>query len=366
MNATEFAEKFIKPVSLLDERLVLDVDGFRIAILTNSLVLLQRLSAYFEDFIGGNDADIEVVCIESLVVETGLTFTHWEREAGKTGRKDAFYDLKDGRLVYKVRTGMLFLQSQHYRIAVGPCCANDNQVINFINSQYMTKLQNDGALICHAAAVECRQAAIALAGFSGGGKSTLMLNMLAHEGVSFMSNDRLFLQQKDGYLVASGVPKLPRVNPGTLLNNPLLITMLSSERISALKQMSTEELWQLEEKYDIDIRAIYGKGKITGSHPLVILVILNWHYDDKNPCTIQRIDLNLRQDLLPAVMKSAGPFYQHRSGAFEQHQNIASQAKYLQVLEGIDVYEITGRVDFQRASDFFIELMHQKPVSRVM
>ena len=80
----------------------------------------------------------------------GPEFIDWAREPGKTGRKDSYLDLDGGRLVRKVRTGMVFLQSAGERIAAGPCLRYDNQVINFINAQYMNWLQNQGWLICHA------------------------------------------------------------------------------------------------------------------------------------------------------------------------------------------------------------------------
>jgi len=60
-------------------------------------------------------------------------FKDWTREFGKSGRKDSYVDIEDARLIHKVRTGMVFLQSSDQKIAAGPCLQNDNQVINFIN-----------------------------------------------------------------------------------------------------------------------------------------------------------------------------------------------------------------------------------------
>ena len=116
-------------------------------------------------------ADIEVIAVErpALDIEEslGVRFVDWAREPGKKGRKDAYVDLTDGRLVRKVRTGLLFLQRDGAVIAAGPCRQHPNQVINFVNAQYMNRLQQQGWLICHAAALTANERAIGFAGFSG-------------------------------------------------------------------------------------------------------------------------------------------------------------------------------------------------------
>ena len=151
---------------LCPDRLVLGLDGCRLRIRSNSPELIRQLGDYFEFVcIDAADADIEVIAIDSAVLDTGIDFTDWSREPGKTGRKDAYFDLPGARLVHKVRTGMLFLQSEELRIAAGPCRQYDNQVINFINSQYMNWLQQRDWLICHAAALSAGERGLAIAGF---------------------------------------------------------------------------------------------------------------------------------------------------------------------------------------------------------
>jgi HprK-related kinase B len=127
--------------ALCPEQLMLGLADCRLRIRSNSPELIHQLADYF-DFVRSDDdiADIEVIAIDSAVLDTGIDFIDWAREPGKTGRKDAYHDLPGARLVYKVRTGMLFLQSETLRIAAGPCRQYDNQVINFINSQYMNSV----------------------------------------------------------------------------------------------------------------------------------------------------------------------------------------------------------------------------------
>jgi HprK-related kinase B len=178
---------------------------------SNSTELLAVLTDYFSHV--ASDArtpDIDIIAIERDAPELGLDFIDWKREPGKTGRKDSYVDLPGGRIVRKVRTGMVFLQSNRQRIAAGPCLKYNNQVINFINSQYMNWLQNRGWLICHAAGLVYRGKCLGIAGFSGGGKSTLMLHLLDNDEMSYLTNDRLFIHAGSGRIMARGIPKLPR------------------------------------------------------------------------------------------------------------------------------------------------------------
>ena len=184
---------------LCADELYLALGGCTLRLRSNSAAVLTDLADYFSHV--ASDAqtpDIDIIAIERDAPELDIDFIDWKREPGKTGRKDSYADLPGGRLVRKVRTGMVFLQSERNRIAAGPCLKYDNQVINFINSQYMNWLQNRGWLICHAAGLVYRGKCLGIAGFSGGGKSTLMLNLLDNDEVSYLTNDRLFLHAGSG------------------------------------------------------------------------------------------------------------------------------------------------------------------------
>ena len=134
MLAKQFAIPFLENTSLQNQKVVLDLEGYRIALLSNSTELLERLSAYFSFVVAEGDADIEITCIESEPAQTGLAFTDWPRETGKTGRKDAYHELEDGRVIYKIRTGMIFLQSESHRLALISCTQVDGTIIRTNNS----------------------------------------------------------------------------------------------------------------------------------------------------------------------------------------------------------------------------------------
>lgn len=339
------------------DTLVLALDGLRIGVRSNSGTLLARLAEYFAQVVSAGAVDIELLAIESEPVALGLDYVDWRREAGKRGRKDSCFDLPGARVIHKVRTGMTFLQSDAFRIAAGPCLANDNQVINFINNQYMNWLQQQGWLNCHAAALTVNGRALAMAGFSGGGKSTLMLHMLEQQGTAFLSNDRLFISQQQGQICAAGIPKLPRINPGTIVNNPRLHTLIPPLERAELARLPTDQLWELEQKYDADISRLYGPGRIdTHSRPLAAFMVLNWSRTSDQPLQVERVDPGRRPDLLAAIMKSPGPFYQNSEGQFQTDTRMFDEAAYLRLLEQVPVYEARGGIDFNALSSRYLEL----------
>lgn len=336
---------------LVNSSLGLAIGEFSLCVRSNSQVLLDRLEYYFSNIVMQlSQASIEIIAIEREAVELDLNFIDWPREQGKTGRKDSYIDFADGRVLRKVRSGMVFLQSSTLRMASGPCLANENQVINFINSQYMTWLQQNSWLICHAAALVYKETAYAFAGFSGGGKSTLMLHLLNHEHTAYLTNDRLFIRHEKDYINAAGIPKLPRINPGTIVHNTRLHGLLNEQQRLALLALPKEELWNLEDKFDVFIDEIYGADRILSSAPLGALIILNWQHDNKRSLTVERVKLSGRPDLLAAVMKSPGPFYQYSDGHFYSYATALPTQCYLDALKDIDVYEVTGKVDFDKLS----------------
>jgi len=337
---------------LCDDELYLAPGGCRLRLRSNSSVLLAGLAEYFSHVVSDADTpDIDIIAIERDAPELDIDFIDWKREPGKTGRKDSYADLPGGRLLRKVRTGMVFLQSEKRRVAAGPCRKYDNQVINFINSQYMTWLQNRGWLICHAAGLVYRGKGLGIAGFSGGGKSTLMLHLLDNDEVSYLTNDRLFIHGDSSGMLGRGIPKLPRINPGTIVHNQKLHSLIPAQQREALLQLPGAELWELEDKYDVHIDQVYGPGRIMEEAPMAAFLILDWQRDSERELEVEQVNLAEHRDLLGAVMKSPGPFYQYPDGSFLQDTTALDKAPYLAALENIPVYVARGRVDFAALSD---------------
>ncbi len=335
--------------------LALDFGGFRIAVRTNAPALRDKLAFYFKDFLAaGNDVDVTVEAIEApspAPADLGVELTVKPPDPGKTKVKEEFAELADGRLVRKRLTGMVFLFGAGRHLACGPCTANDNQVVNFINNRFIQWTLDQGCLLFHAAGVARSGRGLALAGFSGMGKSTLALHAM-NLGLDFVSNDRLMVR-KNGALTMYGLAKMPRINPGTALHNPSLAPVMDAmgederRRFAALPP---EELWRLEHKYDAFIDQCFGPGRFTLAAEMAGLVLLNWRRDG-GPLAAVRVDLRERPDLMPAFMKDVGLFY-------SQDGDLAvpdfSASAYLDLLADCPVYELTGGADFAAAAQMLL------------
>ena len=174
--------------------LMLDLGGPIILVRSNSRPLIKALTEYFTGFIAknANRADVVVTAYERPELDLSIEHTVKSPEPGKTKIKEEYADLADGRVVRKRLTGMVFAFGGGRHIAVGHCLANSNQVVNFINNRLIQLDLDRGALLAHAAGVNREGRGLALAGFSGMGKSTLALHLLSR-GMNFVSNDRLLL-----------------------------------------------------------------------------------------------------------------------------------------------------------------------------
>lgn len=339
----------------ITHRLEVTFGDVTVLVASNSKGLIDKLADYYRDFVGGGGATrIPVTAIEAGPPDFDLPFAVKGREPGKTKIKEAYCDLPDGRVVKKLLTGLVFLFGHGDNYAVGPCIDNDNQVVNFINNRFIELCLKRGALLFHAAGVAEGGKGLVIAGFSGAGKSTLALEIMRH-GTDFVSNDRVMVAKADSGLVMTGVAKMPRVNPGTVLNNPSLHGVMSEAdrgRFSALPQA---ELWDLEHKYDAFIDTCFGPGRFKLSCPMAGLVVLRWKRDS-SPMTAQRVDLRERRDLMAAFMKDVGLFYEFEDA---DEPTMASQKAYLDLLGDLPVLEIDGGVDFHKAAEACLEFLRR-------
>ncbi len=328
------------------EALALTVAGHTIRVRTNAPSLLDHLRDYFRDFpAAASSPDVDVAALECPPPTYAFNFTPYPPGPGKTRIKDEYADFPDGRIVRKRLTQMSFFFGGRHNLAVGPCLANSNQVVNFVNNRFIQWHLDHGWLLCHAAGVASRGRGLLLAGLPGRGKSTLALHLLSR-GMDFVSNDRLLIKRVGDGVAMRGVAKLPRVNPGTILNNPQLLAMLGEEQRRRYLALEADALWNLEEKYDADVSRCFGPGRFPAQADLFAVAILAWARG-AGSMRLGRVDLATRDDLLAALIKQPGAHYYVPPG--RGAPDLSAQA-YLTCLNGCPVYAVEGGLDFASAA----------------
>ena len=321
-------------------------------------------------------ADIDILLLDGPVAESPVELTTRPHLPGKRPDKERAADLPGenggvgGRVVRKQATGMLFVFGAGHGpdIALGPCARNRNQLVNFICARYMERRVAVGWALGHAAGVVGSNGrALALCGFAGMGKSTLALHLLAR-GCDFVSNDRVLIEPgaAGGACVLHGIPKHPRLNPGTALGNPELTPHLARALPEALRQayagLSAGELYAVEDKYDAIIDECFAPaatpiGGERGSRfrlaaPLAGVVALNWRHGG-GAFSARRVELAARPDLLETLRKAPGAFY--LPSALTRARLTPGQ--YLEALGGTPALELCGGSDFSAAATACLDFL---------
>lgn len=382
----------------------LRLEELTLRVRSNAAAVIDDLRGYFAPFLAPDvdepPADLDFLFLEGPVEEPPVALATRPHLPGKRPDKERAADLPGeagspagtggGRVVRKQATGMLFLfgaatgAGPAVNMAVGPCAQNRNQLVNFLCARYMERRVAAGWVLGHAAGVVGPGGrALALCGFAGMGKSTLALHLLAR-GCDFVSNDRVLIEPgAAGAPVLHGIPKHPRLNPGTALGNPELAPLLACALPEKLRRayagLPPAELYAVEDKYDALIDACFGNGGLgpvttplsgpkgptdlkapkgpKGSRfrlaaPLAGLVVLNWRHGG-GALVARRVELAARPDLLEALRKPPGVFY--LPGALETAR--LTPAQCLETLAGVPALELCGGSDFSAGATACLDFL---------
>ncbi|WP_428569748.1 MAG: HprK-related kinase B [Solidesulfovibrio sp. DCME] len=323
----------------------------RLALRGGDAGLMDALAGHYRDF-GTDEADppdLTIAFLDRGPVPFSLPFAVWE--GADEVAKEEFVDLADGRVVRKRRTGLWLVFGPAGHFVLGPCRRHVDQVINYVNARAADRELAAGASLLHAAGVAVGERGLAVAGLAGAGKSTLALE-LVRRGADFVSNDRLLVGPSEapgGGLAMTGVARMPRVNPGTLLFNDSLAGLLPEADRAVYAGLADEELWRLERKYDVPIRDCFGPGRFRLRVPCQALVLLCWR-PGGGAMAARRIGLAERPELVAAITKDV-------SVLFAQGPRRARPEDYLRLLADCPVLLLEGGTDFHRAADRCLALL---------
>jgi HprK-related kinase B len=279
--------------------------------------------------------------VSALQGDAGIDTSEFVPVARSGGRapKEAFRNVPGGRIVHKVRTGLVFFVETEEVTVVGDVLHNLNQVINLIANLYAQEYLDRGYVMVHASAASANRGVAFVAG-SGGGKSTLALALL-ERGHRFVTNDRLLLRAWGDRPEMIGMPKLPRVNPGTLLRSPSLRRLVAEP--SRYAHLDPGALWRLEEKHDVDVVEIYGR-PVQPRGILSEVYVLSWSRGAGRMSVRPLTSIELG-DRLWRELRTCGIF------DLRAEPRLAWREEVMAVARKIRGFEVTGGVDVDALAD---------------
>lgn len=329
-----------------EKPLLLNFAGYVVSFLTNSEKLKSYLADYYKHFLG-SDADAVHCVVEGLQVPSVTIDGDWivkHPDPGKSRVKEHILVTDEGNVINKVLTGVHLFFIRDRRVAAGPLEDNPNQVVNFINNMHLDHMLGDSGQLFHASGACIGNDGLGMAGLSGKGKSTLALRLLQN-GMNLVSNDRLVVDVIEDQLTMQGIAKYPRINPGTIMNQPELTHLPSAQDRSRYEAMSLDELWNLEEKYDAFVEETFGC-----AFPLTarmkMFVALDWDRHSSKAVTLTRRDPAQCRGLVETVMKSPGVMLPVAGERIPQ----ALVEPYIELLQHCEFYVLSGGVDFDDAA----------------
>jgi HprK-related kinase B len=313
--------------------LLLRFGSFSLAVLSGDERLLGRLRKYFRDFSAEPRQSTERHAVLRALVGLPPAIDGPLQAWGDRG-KESFSDSSGSRVIRKDRTGVVIETDGQGWSITGDLHRNFSQVVNLIGIIYGCALLDRGGAMLHASAVVQNGTALAMIGESGSGKSSLAVRLL-ERGCDFLSNDRLIVQRGQRGIVARGLPKLPRVNPGTLLGGRRTSALIGDDARRRYRKLGAKQLWELEEKYDLDVGQTLGRRWLLRA-PLGCAFVLDWRREGGE---MELSHLTPGQ-AIEALRRAAKTF-----GAFDLRLADRPEKAFRDLAHAVPVVRVTGGID---------------------
>ena len=85
---------------------------------------------------------------------------------------------------------------------------------------------------------------------------------------------------------------------------------MDEERFHRYSKMSKEELWRVEDKFDVIMHDSYGADSMIWEADCEFFVILDWNYKSQEPLKCRLTTVGEEPDVLTAVEKDEGFIFQ--------------------------------------------------------
>ena len=272
-------------------------------------------------------------------------------DVGSAGAAEEYVDLLDGRLVLKRRAGLVFALGADMHLALGRCRRNVDHLIGFVNHRYLQWRLSQRYLPMRAAAVGRDRRYVAICGAPGAGRSTAAVRLMT-EGFDFLAHEQVLLRPPEYGVEVLGMPRHPRVKPGTILSTPALENLIGPTDQIRLRALPRTELMALDHEYDVFVNEVVGAGRFVTHGYLAAVMVFNWDALQEDP-PVREVDLSIRPDLLPLMVKAPGILEQP-----DRPDDVdLSRSTYLDVLSRRPIVEVTGYQDFQAAAQLAREVL---------
>jgi hypothetical protein len=300
----------LRSVEPAEDSLAFRLADCRVRVASNSVRLLETLRRFYGPLVDASTAaEVTILAIEAIPPELDCHFVRVVPETDFRFIRDEYAVFPHHRVVRKRATGMIFVFGRDDHVAVGPCEANPDQVIDFVNNEVRRWRLARGALLLRATGVRRGDVALGLAGPSETGTLALGLE-LVQRGFAPMCDDGLLLARNSSGHRAYGVPEL---------------TIGRMEPVRAFSP----------------------------SARLGCLVVLNWTRRAE-PTRIARVDLEKRPDLLRALRRDDWLFGET---GFADRPLMMPEPDLSSRLADVPVHEITGGLDFESAAELCAALV---------